>query len=35
MGEDGVEMFVNLPPNVMEKIRAPEAMAKLAGIGCY
>jgi hypothetical protein len=34
-GEDGVEMFVNLPPNVMEKIRAPEAMAKLAGIGCY
>ena len=34
-GEDGVEMFVNLPPNVMEKIRAPEAMAKPAGIGCY
>ena len=31
-GENGVEMFVNLPPSIMERLRTPEARAKLAGL---
>ena len=34
-GENGGEMFVNLPPSVMERLRTPEARAKLAGFDCY
>ena len=34
-GDNGVEMFVNLPPSVMERLRTPEARAKLAGFDCY
>jgi hypothetical protein len=30
-GENGVEMFLNLPPKIMERLRTPEAMARLAG----
>jgi hypothetical protein len=30
-GENGVEMFVNLPPKVMQKLRTPQAIARLAG----
>ena len=30
-GENGVEMFINLPPKVMQKLRTPQAIARLAG----
>lgn len=30
-GENGVEMFLNLPPKVMAKLRTPRALRKLAG----
>ena len=30
-GENGVEMFFNLPPKVMQKLRTPQAIARLAG----
>mmetsp|Transcript_27157 Transcript_27157/g.43478 ORF Transcript_27157/g.43478 Transcript_27157/m.43478 type:complete len:83 (+) Transcript_27157:30-278(+) len=30
-GANGVEMFVNLPPRIMERLRTPEARARLAG----
>ena len=30
-GENGVEMFINLPPKVMRKLRTPQAIARLAG----
>ena len=30
-GENGVEMFLNLPPKVMEKLRTEDAVRKLAG----
>ena len=30
-GENGVEMFINLPPAIMSRLKTPEARAKLAG----
>lgn len=30
-GENGVEMFINLPPATMDKLRKPEALERLAG----
>jgi hypothetical protein len=30
-GANGVEMFINLPPATMEKMRRPEAIERLAG----
>lgn len=30
-GANGVEMFINLPPAMMEKLRQPDAVARLAG----
>ena len=31
VGANGVEMFLNLPPPIMAKLRTPEARAMLAG----
>ena len=30
-GANGVEMFINLPPAMMERVRRPEAIERLAG----